>query len=129
MSPAPLTCKFNAQLSAGRVQTPTLALLVQREEEIRRFVPKDYYTVRADLGNFFVTWHNGKNQTAISDKEKADAIAEKIREKKFRITEVKKTFGSTPPPMLYDLTELQRDANKLYQYSPQADVKHHAAAV
>ena len=113
-----LTCKFNAQLSAGRVQTPTLALLVQREEEIRRFVPKDYYTVRADLGNFFVTWHNGKNQTAISDKEKADAIAEKIREKKFRITEVKKTFGSTPPPMLYDLTELQRDANKLYQYSP-----------
>ena len=113
-----LTCKFNAQLSAGRVQTPTVALLVQREEEIRRFVPKDYYTVRADLGNFFVTWHNGKNQTAISDKEKADAIAEKIREKKFRITEVKKTFGSTPPPMLYDLTELQRDANKLYQYSP-----------
>ena len=65
-----------------------------------------------------MTWHNGKNQTAISDKEKADAIAEKIREKKFRITEVKKTFGSTPPPMLYDLTELQRDANKLYQYSP-----------
>ena len=113
-----LTCKFNAQLSAGRVQTPTLALLVQREEEIRRFVPKDYYTVRADLGEFFVTWHDEKKQTAISEKARAQAIADKILGKKFRITEVKKTFGSTPPPMLYDLTELQRDANKLYQYSP-----------
>lgn len=113
-----LTCKFNAQLSAGRVQTPTLALIVQREEEIRRFVPKDYYTVRADLGNFFATWHDAKNQTSIFEKERAEAIATKIKGKNFRITEIKKTFGSTPPPMLYDLTELQRDANKLYQYSP-----------
>lgn len=113
-----LTCKFNAQLSAGRVQTPTLALIVQREEEIRRFVPKDYYTVRADLGNFFATWHDAKNQTPIFEKERAEAIATKIKGKNFRITEIKKTFGSTPPPMLYDLTELQRDANKLYQYSP-----------
>lgn len=113
-----LTCKFNAQLSAGRVQTPTLALIVQREEEIRRFVPKDYYTVRADLGNFFATWHDAKNQTSIFEKERAEAIATKIKGKSFRITEIKKTFGSTPPPMLYDLTELQRDANKLYQYSP-----------
>lgn len=113
-----LTCKFNAQLSAGRVQTPTLALIVQREEEICRFVPKDYYTVRADLGNFFATWHDAKNQTSIFEKERAEAIAAKIKGKSFRITVIKKTFGSTPPPMLYDLTELQRDANKLYQYSP-----------
>lgn len=113
-----LTCKFNAQLSAGRVQTPTLSLIVQREDEIRHFVPKDYYTVRADLGRFFATWHDAKNQTSISDKARAEAIAAKIKGKQFRIVEIKKTFGSTPPPMLYDLTELQRDANKLYQYSP-----------
>lgn len=113
-----LTCKFNAQLSAGRVQTPTLALIVHREEEIRKFVPKDYYTVKADLGKFFAAWHDPKNQTGIFDKEKAEAIAQKIKGKTFKITEIKKTFGSTPPPMLYDLTELQRDANKLYQYSP-----------
>ena len=85
-----LTCKFNAQLSAGRVQTPTLALLVQRKRKSDRFVPKDYYTVRADLGEFFVTWHDEKKQTAISEKARAQAIADKILGKKFRITEVKR---------------------------------------
>jgi DNA topoisomerase-3 len=113
-----LTCKHNAQLSAGRVQTPTLALIVQREEEIRRFVPKEYHTVRADLGRFFVTWHDEKNQTAIFDRPRAEALAQKIKGQPFRVTEVKKTMGATPPPPLYDLTELQRDANRLYQYSP-----------
>jgi DNA topoisomerase-3 len=51
-----LTCKYNAQLSAGRVQTPTLAMIVKREEEIKKFVPKEYFIVRADLGKFFVTY-------------------------------------------------------------------------
>lgn len=113
-----LTCKYNAQLSAGRVQTPTLAIIAQREEEIKRFVPKDYYTVRGDLGRFFVTYHDGRNQTGIFDKEKAETIAEKIKGKPFVVSEVKVTKGSMPPPLLYDLTELQRDANKLYQMSP-----------
>ena len=53
-----LTCKFNAQLSAGRVQTPTLALLVQRENEIKKFVPKEYYTIEADIGKLFVSWRS-----------------------------------------------------------------------
>ena len=47
-----LTCKFNAQLSAGRVQTPTLAMIVNREEEIKKFVPVDYWTIRADFGDY-----------------------------------------------------------------------------
>lgn len=113
-----LTCKYNAQLSAGRVQTPTLALIVEREEEIKRFVPKDYYMVRADLGKFFVTYHDKKNQTGIFQAEKAEEVAAKIKEKSFTVSEVKVSKGSTPPPLLYDLTELQRDANKLYQMSP-----------
>lgn len=113
-----LTCKFNAQLSAGRVQTPTLSLIVQRELEIKKFVPKDYWNVNADLGRFFATWHDEKKQTAIFDREKAEMIAAKVQDKTFRIAEVRKTPATTPPPMLYDLTELQRDANKLYRYSP-----------
>lgn len=79
-----MTCHYGAQLSAGRVQTPTLALIVRREEEIKRFVPKDYYMVQADLGKFFVTWQDGKGQTAIFDKAKAEALAEKIKGKEFR---------------------------------------------
>lgn len=113
-----LTCKYNAQLSAGRVQTPTLALIVKREEEIKKFVPRDYHLIQADLGHFFVTWHDAKNQTAIFDAKKAEEIAEKIKNKQFTVQEIKITPKRTPPPMLYDLTELQRDANRLYQMSP-----------
>lgn len=58
-----LTCKFNAQLSAGRVQTPTLALLVQRENEIKKFVPKEYYTIEADIGKLFVSWQQQGRRT------------------------------------------------------------------
>lgn len=52
MLPGALTCKYNAQLSAGRVQTPTLALIVEREEAIRRFVPQEFWTVTAKLPGF-----------------------------------------------------------------------------
>ena len=112
-----LTVKHNAQLSAGRVQTPTLALITAREEEIRKFVPRDYWNVRADVGSFFVTYRDEKGQTGIFNREKAEEIAEKIKGKAFSVSEVKVTGGKTPPPMLYDLTELQRDANKLYGFS------------
>lgn len=113
-----LTCKYNAQLSAGRVQTPTLAIIAQREEEIKKFIPKDYYVINADMGNFFATYCGQNNQSAIFDAEKAKKIAEKIKNSEFTVVDVKKTAKKTPPPMLYDLTELQRDANKLYQLSP-----------
>ena len=113
-----LTCKFNAQLSAGRVQTPTLALIARREQEIKDFVPKEYFTVNADLGGFFASYRDEKNQTAIYDRAKAEAVVERIRGTKFRISDIQNTDKRTPPPLLYDLTELQRDANKLYGLSP-----------
>jgi DNA topoisomerase-3 len=112
-----LTCKFNAQLSAGRVQTPTLALIVAREEEIRKFRPKEYYNINADLGKFFVTWHDAKNQTAVFDEDKARELCSKITNGIFKVESVKRTPKSVSVPMLYDLTELQRDANKKYGYS------------
>ncbi len=112
-----LTCKFNAQLSAGRVQTPTLALLVEREREIKRFVPREFWTVRADLGTLFAVWQ-GKEGTAVFDRSRAEAIAAKIKGRAFTLVSLQAADKRTPPPMLYDLTELQRDASKLYGYSP-----------
>ena len=75
-----LTCKYNAQLSCGRVQTPTLAMIAQREQEIREFVPKPYYTVTAAAGGVVYTWKDEKSGgTRISDPEKAKQIAEKAK--------------------------------------------------
>ena len=69
-----LTCKYNAQLSCGRVQTPTLAMIAQREQEIREFVPKPYYTVTAAAGGVVYTWKDEKSGgTRISDPEKGKA--------------------------------------------------------
>ena len=113
-----LTCKFNAQLSAGRVQTPTLALLVQRENEIKKFVPKEYYTIEADLGKLFVSWRSKDGGLSTFDRDKAERISKEIKGKPFKLTSLRSSDKQTYAPMLYDLTELQRDANKLYGYSP-----------
>ena len=113
-----LTCKFNAQLSAGRVQTPTLALLVQRENEIKKFVPKEYYTIEADIGKLFVSWRNKDGSLSTFDRDKAERISKEIKGKPFKLTSLRSSDKQTYAPMLYDLTELQRDANRLYGYSP-----------
>ena len=113
-----LTCKFNAQLSAGRVQTPTLALLVRREKEIRDFKPQEYYTVKADLGTFFATRKDPKGNSAIFDQKEAESIQRKIRSGKFTVTERKASKKSVPPPLLYDLTELQRMLTNFITFPP-----------
>lgn len=112
-----LTCKYNAQLSAGRVQTPTLALIVKREEEIKKFVPKEFWGVTAKLQGFHATWREGGRNAQTFQKEKAEEILKKIAGKEAVITKVETSRKQTPPPSAYDLTELQRDANKKYAYS------------
>lgn len=113
-----LTCKYNAQLSAGRVQTPTLAMIIARENEIRKFVPKDYWTISAGFCGFNAAWRDGKSkQTRIFDKAKAEAIVAKVSGQTGTIVEVKKEAKRELPPLAYDLTELQRDANRKYGYS------------
>ncbi|MBO5937769.1 MAG: DNA topoisomerase III [Clostridia bacterium] len=112
-----LTCKYNAQLSAGRVQTPTLALIVKREEEILAFQPKDYYSLQAVFKGFNATFRDKKNNTRFADKTFVEKIAESTKNKKGSVVKVEKTSKKTPPPAAYDLTELQRDANKKYGYS------------
>lgn len=113
-----LTCKYNAQLSAGRVQTPTLAMIVQREDEIRKFIPKDYWTIEARLNGFAVQWQDKQSgQTRIFDKAKADGIVSRAAGKTGNVIEISKEAKKELPPLAYDLTELQRDANRRYGYS------------
>lgn len=112
-----LTCKHNAQLSAGRVQTPTLAMIVRREEDILRFRPKDYFTVKADFGEYTALYKDGKGQARFADAAAVKEVADSVRGKRGVLSEVKKVYRFKAPPAAYDLTELQRDANKKYGYS------------
>lgn len=112
-----LTCKHNAQLSAGRVQTPTLALIVEREEEIRRFRPTPYYNVKISLDGFNMIYKDKAKQTRIFDKAEADGVMAKVKGGALKITRVDKKLKREGAPMLYDLTELQRDCNKRYNFS------------
>ena len=116
-----LTTKYNASLSCGRVQTPTLAMILKREDEIRNFKPKDYYTL--DIltekgGNYLkLSWHDKNNSTSTFNKEKIENIKKKVLNKDLKIVDVKKSNKKKYAPSLYDLTELQRDANKMFGYS------------
>ncbi|HVJ48725.1 DNA topoisomerase III [Desulfitobacterium sp.] len=112
-----LTCKYNAQLSAGRVQTPTLALIVERENEIKKFIPKDYWTINALANGFSLRWQDNKGQTRIFDAHKAEQLLTKVKAQTGLILDVKKEGKKELPPLAYDLTELQRDANRKYGYS------------
>lgn len=113
------TVKYDALLSIGRVQTPTLAMIVKRQAEIDNFVPEKYYEVTADYGDFKGTWTDSKNSTVIKQLSDAQEIASKVDGKDGTVKEVKKTAKQTLPPQLYDLTELQRDCNKMYGFSAQ----------
>lgn len=114
-----LTTKYNAQLTAGRVQTPTLAMIVQREAEIRKFVPQDYWTVRADFGEYFGDWRDGSGQGRIFDLGRAEELKAKVQGAMGEIRDMRVENKSEQPPLAYDLTELQRDANRKYGFSAQ----------
>ncbi|WP_010235392.1 DNA topoisomerase III [Clostridium arbusti] len=113
-----LTCKFNAQLSCGRVQTPTIAIIARREEEIKNFKPKTFYGITAEANNLKLSWNDARNKSFRTfDKEKVDKILTAIRNKDAKVIEVDKTHKKSYAPQLYDLTELQRDANRIFGYS------------
>lgn len=113
-----LTCKYNAQLSCGRVQTPTLAMIAKREADIRSFVPKPYYGLLARKEGLALTWQNqvsGGHSTF--DRELAGKLLADLQGENGVVSQVKRTPKRTFAPLLYDLTELQRDANKKFDYS------------
>lgn len=113
-----LTCRYNAQLSCGRVQTPTLALIASREQEIKSFVPKKYYTLTTVSHGMTWNWQDRKSGSNRSfDRGHIQSIAEKAEKDEMVITDVQRTVKKSYSPGLYDLTELQRDANKRFGYS------------
>jgi len=113
-----LTCKYNAQLSCGRVQTPTLAMIAKREADIRSFVPKPYYGLQARKGGLVFTWQNrASGGYSTFDRQMAQDLLTRLKGENGVVDEVRRTPKKTSSPLLYDLTELQRDANKRFNYS------------
>ncbi|HYG63383.1 MAG TPA: DNA topoisomerase 3 [Thermoanaerobaculia bacterium] len=132
------TLDFNEDLSVGRVQTPTLAMVVERELAIRAFVPEDYLEVvatftpdleAAEPRTYRGTWFRGDSPTAEakrlqSEKGKEGAefaeaagIVARAKSGKAQVESVRAETKRMPPPLLYDLTELQRHANRLFGWS------------
>lgn len=113
-----LTCKYNAQLSCGRVQTPTLAMIAKREEEIRNFRPVDFYGMTVLSGGIQFTWQDKKSGSCRSfQQEKMESLLKEVRAGSLTIESIDKTAKKTFSPGFYDLTELQRDANKKFGFS------------
>lgn len=124
------TIKYDSLLSIGRVQTPTLSIIVKRQQEIDDFVPENYYEVKlthpaglnrpedAAFTSGWVRVAEKQKETKIASKEEAQRIADGAKAIGTAIVEnITKTPGKQLPPLLYDLTELQRDANRKYGYS------------
>ena len=111
-----LTTKFNDPLSAGRVQTPTLSLVIEREKQIQSFVPKEYWTISAKIGES--TAHYEKNgEKRIFSKEQVEAIINSTKDKRAKVVSMTRKEKTENHPLPYDLTELQRDANKIFSFS------------
>jgi DNA topoisomerase-3 len=117
-----LRSSFDGAVSLGRVQTPTLAILARREEEIRVFVPEPYWLVDAtfetveDPRAYAGRYHAGA-QPRLASAEEASAVVEAVRGGRGEITKLEKTKRSEKPPLLYDLTSLQREANTRFGFS------------
>jgi DNA topoisomerase-3 len=108
-----LSCRYDTRLSAGRVQTPTLALVAARERQIAGFRPEAFWTVQADFGPFRGSWQAPGGSTRIRDAERARALADKVKGARAVIVEVNEQEKSEPPPPAYDLTLLQKEASAL----------------
>ncbi|KMP28686.1 DNA topoisomerase III [Bacillus albus] len=113
-----LTTRFNAQLNCGRVQTPTVAMIANREDEIKNFKAQTYYGIEAQTTNQLkLTWQDANGNSRSFNKEKIDGIVKGLDKHNATVLEIDKKQKKSFSPGLYDLTELQRDANKKFGYS------------
>lgn len=113
-----LTCKYNAQLSCGRVQTPALAMIARREQEIKEFVPKEYFGLTLKAAGIRWSWQDKKSGSYRTfDKERTEKLKKELEGKALTVTSVEKVSKKQNAPGLYDLTELQRDASRRFGYS------------
>lgn len=122
------TLRYNVLLSIGRVQTPTLALLVKRYKEIRDFVPQEYHTVTLELDGFNAQWFDPeckdeKTSIRIKDAETAQNIVKQVKGKSITIREIKREEKKELPPQLFDLTSLQRECNKKFGFTADKTLK------
>lgn len=112
-----LTVKHNAQLSCGRVQTPTLAMIAKREAQIKGFKPKTYYGLKVKGAGIFWSWKSRHNSVTTYSKEEIQKVKESVTNGSGVVEEVKKKQQKSYAPLLYDLTSLQQDANSLFGFS------------
>ncbi|MFF2287431.1 DNA topoisomerase III [Peribacillus butanolivorans] len=113
-----LSTKFNAQLNCGRVQTPVVSIIAKREDEIKHFKPQSYYGIEAQTNDKLkLTWQDKNGNSRSFDKEKIDVIVKELGNANATVSKVDCKAKKTYSPGLYDLTELQRDANKIFGYS------------
>ncbi|EJQ54949.1 DNA topoisomerase 3 [Bacillus cereus BAG6X1-2] len=113
-----LTTRFNAQLNCGRVQTPTVAMIASREDEIKNFKAQTYYGIEAQTTDKLkLTWQDANGNSRSFNKEKIDGIVKNLDKQNATVVEIDKKQKKSFSPGLYDLTELQRDANKKFGYS------------
>ena len=130
--------RYDAHLSVGRVQTPTLSLIVKRDREIEAFVPQDYWEVRANFGDYEGLWINpnprpespdGKKddkkspETRVYDKALAEQVKNAVRGRPARVEESTTETKHFQPPQLFDLTSLQREANRKFGFSADKTLK------
>lgn len=111
------TIRYGVLLSIGRVQTPTLSMLVRRRREIDAFVPQVYYLVNADFGDYKGVYIDAKGEKKIAAQEDAQVIAARVRGQQASVLEATREHKSLPPPLLYDLTTLQREANAQFGFT------------
>ena len=111
------TIRYGVLLSIGRVQTPTLSMLVKRRREIDAFVPQVYYLVNADFGDYKGVYIDAKGEKKIATEEAAQAIAARVRGQQASVLQATREHKSVPPPLLYDLTTLQREANAQFGFT------------
>ncbi|MEK4698383.1 DNA topoisomerase III [Solibacillus sp. FSL R7-0668] len=112
-----LSTKHNAQLNTGRVQTPVVAMVASREDEIKHFKAQTYYGIEAQTKDLKLTWQDANGNSRSFAKEKIDAIVNKLGNQEAKVVAIDRKPKKSFAPGLYDLTELQRDANKLFGYS------------
>ncbi len=119
------TLRYDALLSVGRVQTPTLALLVKRRKEIEEFKPEAYAVLQADFGDYKGMWFSEKQDpdNRLKDRAAAEAVAAKVKGKPAKVLRAETVRKKTPPPQLYDLTSLQRDANSILGFTADKTLK------
>lgn len=116
--------RYNAHLSIGRVQTPTLNLIVKRDLEIENFVPEEYWEVRAHFGDYEGLWVNpDTKETRANTRELAERVKAETNKREGEVVESETERKRVPPPQLFDLTSLQREANQKFGYSADRTLK------